>query len=102
MNMSPREGLFYAGWMLGIVVCATLNRYFLGFHYLIGLIAGLVLGAGIGVGFQAIYDSLYRKDQLGRGKDGLGKSQVKCPNPGCDWKGNKGEYVWCPKCRSQL
>ena len=53
MSMSPKEGVFYAGLMLGLIA-ASLCAQALHIHHLIGLAVGVVAGAGLGYGMQQL------------------------------------------------
>ena len=48
--MTPREGVFYAAWMGGIIATVTVGRA-LNFHHLLSLDLGV--GIGYGLGFMA-------------------------------------------------
>ena len=52
--MSPKEGVFYVGVMAGLIACSMGARA-LGIHHLIGLAAGVFVGAGLGYTAQQIY-----------------------------------------------
>jgi hypothetical protein len=54
MSMTPKDGVFYAGVMLGILV-GSLGAQALHIHNLIGLIGGVFLGAGLGYGMQQVF-----------------------------------------------
>jgi hypothetical protein len=52
--MSPKEGVFYAGVMAGLILGAVTAR-FLGLHQLIGLGIGVFGGAGLGYLLQQAF-----------------------------------------------
>lgn len=54
--MTPREGVFYAGWMAGIIATVPICRS-LGMHKIVGLIIGVAVGAGIGFVAQKLFDN---------------------------------------------
>jgi hypothetical protein len=61
--MSPKDGIFTAGVMFGIILCVTGARA-LGIHHIVGLIVGVLAGAGIGyVAQQAYINSRRPPDQ---------------------------------------
>jgi hypothetical protein len=59
--MSPKEGIFYAGVMIGLIVCVTGARM-LQLHNLIGLAVGVIAGAGLGYLAQQAYIKLTTRD----------------------------------------
>ncbi len=95
--MSPREGIFYAGWMGGIILC-VLGGQLLNFHRILCLLAGVVIGAIIGAVLQKVYDAAFGPKTLEQTKI----DEDKCSNAYCDWTGPKGQYGRCPKCGSEI
>ena len=55
MKLSPREGVYYAAWMAGIIATVTVSRA-MGIHHLIGLILGLGIGFCLGIAAEKAYD----------------------------------------------
>ena len=106
--MSPREGIFYAGWMAGIIVCVLTGRM-LGINNIICLVAGVILGAGLGYVAQQAFLAVTAKSQPpgfqqpdSAASKRLGPDEVACRNLKCDWVGNKRHYSNCPKCNERL
>ena len=107
--MSPREGVYYAGWMVGIIVVVLVCRA-AGIHHLIGLVLGLVLGLGLGTLAERAYVSKFGGPRPGGGsqtskppKEQLLKpGEVACRNPNCNFVGPSREHMFCPKCGDRL
>ncbi|MFN0055635.1 MAG: hypothetical protein ACKV0T_26095 [Planctomycetales bacterium] len=59
--MSPKEGVFYAGLMSGLIIGVTGARL-LELHQLIGLFAGVVIGAGLGYFAQQTFIKMTKRD----------------------------------------
>lgn len=54
MSLTPKEGVFYAGVMVGILA-GSLGAQALHIHHLIGLGVGVLGGAGLGYAMQQIF-----------------------------------------------
>ena len=105
--MSPREGVYYAVWMAGIIVGVSISRL-LGWHHFAGLAIGLILGLGM----ATLAEKAYVNHFQGRGprkKTGpsnanqiLSGDEIACRNPKCDWVGISREKMFCPKCSERF
>ena len=56
MNLSAREGVYYAAWMIGIIITVPIARS-MGVHHLIALVIGVAVGFVFGIAAERIYDS---------------------------------------------
>jgi hypothetical protein len=52
--MSPKEGVFYAGVIAGLILGSIIARA-MGWHHLVGLGLGVLAGAGIGYLLQTAF-----------------------------------------------
>ena len=120
--MSPKEGVFYAAWMAGIIITVPICRS-LGVHHLIGLAIGVFVGAGLGFVAEQIYTSARAKAK-GDGGPATGRPSMKrdvvegevidsasntngaatvaCRNRRCDWSGDPRFNAICPKCGQRI
>jgi hypothetical protein len=103
--MSPREGIYYVGLMGGIIAGVGIAQS-MGWHHLIGLGIGVVLGIGLGAVFQSAYDgnraarsSGLRSSSMGQGVPSGGNT-ITCR--ACHWTGDPGVSVFCPECGERL
>jgi hypothetical protein len=54
MSMTPKDGVFYVGVMLGLIA-GSLGAKALEIHHLIGLAVGVFGGAGLGYAMQQLF-----------------------------------------------
>lgn len=105
--MSPREGVYYAG-LMGGIVCGVMIARATGLHHIVGLIIGLVIGLGVGTVLEKAYSSS-RSSGGGYGDGGKPGSNpysqstnISCPNSRCDWQGDPRHNIICPRCGQSL
>ncbi len=110
--MSPKEGIFYAGVMAGIILGVTLARL-LQLPHLVGLLGGFVLGMGLGAVAERVYTQRRRapghrprsSDVVDAPSIDRGEHDaywIECPSSGCDWEGDYRYSPSCPRCGRKL
>lgn len=90
--MSPREGMYYVGMILGMVAGVSFSRA-MGWHNLIGLACGIGVGFPLGIVFERLYTRMTAS--------GASRSRT-CENPNCKWTGDPGAASICPRCGQKL
>ena len=110
--MSPREGVYYAG-LMGGIVCGVMIARATGLHHIVGLVIGFVIGLGVGTVLEKAYSGS-KPPSGGHGRKGGGygdplgrddeprSTHISCPNPRCDWQGDSRHNVICPRCGQSL
>ena len=109
--MSPKEGVYYAAWMTGIITSVMLGRV-LGWPHLVSLGIGIVGGLGLGMFAEKAYVNKFGDTRSKRPPSDdieptsdhqvLAPGEVACRDPNCRWVGESRYHVTCPKCGSQL
>lgn len=109
--MKPREGVYYAGWMFGIIVTVFVCRL-IGLHQIAGLVIGLVVGLGFGIVAEKVYDRFFGSAKppkqppggkpIERIPDQRNNHERGCPNLKCNWYGDTRQNMHCPKCNERL
>lgn len=103
--MKPREGVYYAAWMAGIIVTVPICRA-IGLHHILGLVIGVGVGFCLGIGAEKLYDHFFPKDTA---RKTLNKQppvnesyEQGCPNLKCNWYGDTRSRLNCPQCNERL
>ena len=104
--MSPREGMYYVGMILGMVGGVTFSRL-MGWHHLIGLGCGIAVGFPLGIVFERMYARLTAKpgpthEAVGGPAPSGASRNRSCDNPNCQWTGDPGASSICPRCGQSL
>ena len=53
--MSPKEGVFYAAWMTGIIIAHSVCKYVFHLNQIVSLIIGVVFGAAVGYAAERLF-----------------------------------------------
>lgn len=97
--MSPREGMYYAGLMGGIIAGVMISRA-MGWPQIAGLIVGLIVGVGIGHMVERAYSNMVSPP---RNHDvTMTNDWIECPNKDCQWTGDPRSNRYCPRCGQDL
>lgn len=103
--MKPKEGVYYAAWMVGIIITVSVCRA-IGLHHILGLVIGIGAGLCLGILAEKVYDQLFPS---GAARKSMEKHppindsyEQGCPNLKCNWYGDTRNRLTCPQCNEKL